>query len=36
MKKYLVIYEWTGQNYSAYVTDLPGYIACEDTLEDEL
>lgn len=34
MKKYLVIYEWTGKNYSAYVPDLPGCIACEDTLEE--
>ncbi|MCS6903505.1 MAG: type II toxin-antitoxin system HicB family antitoxin [Candidatus Bipolaricaulota bacterium] len=34
MKKYLVIYEWTGQNYSAYVPDLPGCIACGDTLEE--
>lgn len=34
MKKYLVIYEWTGKNYSAYVPDLPGCIACGDTLEE--
>mgnify|MGYP001773309736 CR=1 FL=1 len=34
MKKYVVIYEWTGKNYSAYVPDLPGCIACGDTLEE--
>jgi predicted RNase H-like HicB family nuclease len=34
MKEYVVIYEWTGQNYSAYVPDLPGCIACADTLEE--
>jgi predicted RNase H-like HicB family nuclease len=30
MKEHMVIYEWTGNNYSAYVPDLPGYIACGD------
>jgi predicted RNase H-like HicB family nuclease len=34
MKKYVVIYEWTGRNYSAYAPDLPGCVACGDTLED--
>jgi predicted RNase H-like HicB family nuclease len=34
MKEYAVIYEWTGNNYSAYVPDLPGCIACADTLEE--
>ena len=34
MKKYVVIYEWTGKNYSAYAPDLPGCIACGDTLEE--
>jgi predicted RNase H-like HicB family nuclease len=34
MKEYTVIYEWTGKNYSAYVPDLPGCIACGDTLEE--
>jgi len=34
MKEYVVIYEWTGNNYSAYVPDLPGCIACADTLEE--
>ena len=34
MKEYMVIYEWTGRNYSAYVPDLPGCIACADTLEE--
>jgi predicted RNase H-like HicB family nuclease len=28
MKEYVVIYEWTGKNYSAYVPDLPGCVAC--------
>jgi len=34
MKEYVVIYEWAGSNYSAYVPDLPGCIACGDTLEE--
>jgi predicted RNase H-like HicB family nuclease len=34
MKEYTVIYEWTGNNYSAYVPDLPGCIACGDTMEE--
>ncbi len=34
MKQYAVIYEWTGTNYSAYVPDLPGCIACGDTLDE--
>jgi predicted RNase H-like HicB family nuclease len=34
MKEYVVVYEWTGQNYSAYVPDLPGCVACADTLEE--
>ncbi|MSQ22639.1 MAG: type II toxin-antitoxin system HicB family antitoxin [Dehalococcoidia bacterium] len=34
MKEFVVIYEWTGKNYSAYVPDLPGCIACADTLEE--
>jgi len=34
MKQFVVIYEWTGQNYSAYVPDLPGCVACTDTLEE--
>jgi predicted RNase H-like HicB family nuclease len=34
MKEYIVIYEWTGKNYSAYVPDLPGCIAAADTLEE--
>ena len=33
MKEFVVIYEWTGNNYSAYVPDLPGCVACADTLE---
>jgi predicted RNase H-like HicB family nuclease len=34
MKEYVVIYEWTGKNYSAYVPDLPGCVAAGDTLEE--
>ena len=34
MKRYTVIYERAGKNYSAYVPDLPGCIACGDTLEE--
>lgn len=34
IKEYTVIYEWAGNNYSAYVPDLPGCIACGDTLEE--
>jgi predicted RNase H-like HicB family nuclease len=34
MKEYVVIYEWTGRNYSAYVPDLPGCVAAGDTLEE--
>ena len=32
MKEYAVIYEWTGNNYSAYVPDLPGCVATGDTV----
>jgi len=34
MREYTVIYEWAGNNYSAYVPDLPGCIACGDTVEE--
>ena len=34
MKEHIVIYEWTGQNYSAYAPDLPGCAAAGDTLEE--
>jgi predicted RNase H-like HicB family nuclease len=34
VREYLVIYEWAGQNYSAYVPDLPGCVAAGDTLEE--
>ena len=34
MKEYTVIYEWAGENYSAYVPDLPGCIACGGTVEE--
>jgi len=34
MKAYLVIYEWTGKNYSAYVPDLPGCVTAGDSLEE--
>lgn len=25
--KYLVVYEWAGENYSAYLPDIPGCVA---------
>jgi predicted RNase H-like HicB family nuclease len=34
MKEYMAIYEWAGNNYSAYVPDLPGCVACGDTFEE--
>lgn len=33
-KKYTVIYEEAGENYSAYVPDLPGCVAAADTQEE--
>jgi len=33
MKEYYVIFEWTGNNYSAYVPDLPWCISTSKTLE---
>jgi len=34
MKEYVVVFEWTGSNYSAYVPDLPGCITTGKTLEE--
>ncbi|MEB3339453.1 type II toxin-antitoxin system HicB family antitoxin [Okeania sp.] len=34
MKEYIVIFEWTGNNYSAYVPDLLGCISTGKTLEE--
>lgn len=34
MKKYAVVYEWTGSNYSAFIPDLPGCVAAADTFEE--
>ena len=34
MKEYYVIFEWAGNNYSAYVADLPGCISTGKTLEE--
>lgn len=34
MNEYLVIYEQAGNNWSAYVPDLPGCITTGATLED--
>jgi predicted RNase H-like HicB family nuclease len=34
MKEYLVIFELTGSNYSAYVPDLPGCISTGKNLEE--
>ncbi len=33
-EEYVVIYEWTGENYSAYAPDLPGCVAAGDTIEE--
>ncbi len=34
MREYVVVYEWAGGNYSAYVPDLPGCVAAGDTVEE--
>lgn len=34
MKEYVVVYERAGDNYSAYVPDLPGCIAGAATIEE--
>ena len=34
MKQYLVIYEHTDDNWSAYVPDLPGCVAAGDSREE--
>ncbi len=34
MKKYVVVYEQTPNNWSAYVPDLPGCVAAGDTREE--
>ena len=34
MKEYVVIFEWAGSNYSAYVPDLPGCISTGKNLEE--
>ncbi|MEN6357382.1 MAG: type II toxin-antitoxin system HicB family antitoxin [Armatimonadota bacterium] len=34
MKEYTVIYEQAGNNYSAYVPDLPGCVTTGATLEE--
>lgn len=34
MREYLVIYERAGRNYSAYAPDLPGCVACGDTIAE--
>jgi predicted RNase H-like HicB family nuclease len=34
MKGYTVIFEWAGNNYSAYVPDLPGCISTGKTIEE--
>ena len=33
MTEYTVIFEWTGNNYSAYVPDLPGCITMGDNFQ---
>ena len=34
MKEYLVVFEWTGNNFSAYVPDLPGCISTGKTVDE--
>ena len=34
MREYLVVFEWTGRNYSAYVPDLPGCVTTGKSIED--
>lgn len=34
MKEYCAVYERAGDNYSAYVPDLPGCVACGDTVDE--
>lgn len=34
MRSYVVIYEKAQGNFSAYVPDLPGCVACGDTMEE--
>jgi len=34
VKEYIVIYEQAGDNWSAYVPDLPGCVACGGTQEE--
>jgi predicted RNase H-like HicB family nuclease len=36
MKRYLVVVEASGDNYSAYSPDVPGCIAAGDTVEKVL
>lgn len=33
-REYTVVYERAGDNYSAYVPDLPGIVAAADTVEE--
>ncbi len=33
MKRYAIVVEWAGKNYSAYVPDLPGCVATGKTVE---
>jgi len=34
MREYVAVYERANDNYSTYVPDLPGCVACGDTLEE--
>lgn len=34
MKEYVVVFEKAGDNYSAYAPDLPGCVACGDTIAE--
>ena len=34
MKEFVVIYEWAGENWSAYCPDVSGCVAVGDTLDE--
>ncbi len=34
MRKYTVVFEWSGKNFSAYVPDLPGCVTTGRTIEE--
>ncbi len=36
MRRYLLVVEKAGRNYSAYLPDVPGFAACGGTVEETL